>query len=98
MESKKRRKYTREFKQEAVRLAQKAEQATAVARDLGIQPNMLYRWQQEFLTEEGESFRGNGKRAQAAQEAWVQEKRIRELEEENTILKKALSIFSRGVK
>ncbi len=45
MSETKRRKYTQEFKAEAVRLAQKSDRPVAqVARELGIAENVLYRW------------------------------------------------------
>ena len=43
-----RRKYSQEFKLEAVQLAgQAGVSVTQVARDLGIRPNMLTRWRRE---------------------------------------------------
>lgn len=44
----KRRKYTEEFKTEAVRLLQESDKSIAeVARGLGINPNLLSRWRRE---------------------------------------------------
>ena len=44
----KRRQYTEEFKTEAVRLLKESGKTiAAVARDLGINPNLLSRWHQE---------------------------------------------------
>ena len=43
-----RRQFTREFKEEAVRLSERGDMpVTQVARDLGIRAKMLYRWRQE---------------------------------------------------
>jgi transposase-like protein len=43
-----RRSFTREFKNEAVKLVMESGRPTAqVARDLGITPNVLRRWKQE---------------------------------------------------
>ena len=40
-----RRKYTQEFKQEAVTLSNQGHKSVAdVARDLGIHPQLLYKW------------------------------------------------------
>lgn len=56
-----RRKYSTEFKQEAVQLASQAGVSVAqVARDLGIQPNMLTRWRRESATAGPKAFRGQG--------------------------------------
>ncbi len=57
-----RKKYTKEFKQDAVSLV--TEQGYKVAeasRNLGIDHRMLGRWVKEFQDDENEAFRGNGK-------------------------------------
>ena len=48
----KRRKYDEAFKAEALRLASESRSAQAVARQLGISPKLLYRWQQARLVAE----------------------------------------------
>jgi transposase len=54
-------KYSREFKIEAVRLAAMSDgSAAAIARELGINPNLLYRWRQELAVEGQEAFPGQG--------------------------------------
>ena len=53
MERRERRHHTREFKQEAVRLAGLGEKTKAkVARELGIRVNQLRQWRLEFEEEE----------------------------------------------
>jgi transposase len=45
--------YTREYKQEAVRLIETSGKPVAqIARELGINDNLLYRWRQEFRREQ----------------------------------------------
>jgi len=45
----KRRRYDKEFKTEAVRLATRSDRkVTEVARDLGIHPNLIYRWKERL--------------------------------------------------
>jgi len=54
---KKRRKYTREFKEEAVKLiTEQGYQITEAARNLGVNENMLGRWKRE-IEGGGELFR-----------------------------------------
>ena len=49
---KQRRRFTREFKVEAVRLALMGDKPQkAVAADLGIKPETLYRWVKEFRSD-----------------------------------------------
>jgi transposase len=43
-----RKQYSKEFKEEAVRLAAESKNKSGLARDLGINSSMLRRWEQEF--------------------------------------------------
>ena len=46
----KRRKYTREFKHEAVRLAEESPlSGSEVAQQLGIHRNLLYKWRKKLM-------------------------------------------------
>jgi len=57
-----RKRYTKEFKLDAVSLVLEQEYSRSeAARSLGINANMLGRWIKEFESEDGQSFRGNGK-------------------------------------
>ena len=47
-----RRKYDEAFKAEALRLAGESRSTQAAARELGISPKLLYRWQQAQLVAE----------------------------------------------
>lgn len=90
-----RRKFSREFKQEAVRMVTEGGHSLSqVARDLELRPDMLRRWKRQLKEDGKDAFPGNGRLAGEAQ-------RLRELERENQrlrmereILKKALAIFS----
>jgi transposase len=93
---KSRRRYTAEFKHEAIALcAQPGMGPSRVAEDLGINRTMLSTWIRKAQTEGGDAFRGNGKRtAQAAElERLKRENRI--LREERDILKKAATWFAK---
>ena len=58
----KRRKYDKEFKQEAVRLVlEEGRSAAVVERNLGTGSNMVSRWVREFQKDPEHSFPGLGK-------------------------------------
>ena len=56
-----RRKFTREFKLEAVRRLEQGEPVAALARALEVNPNLLYRWQLEYRQAPATAFPGQGK-------------------------------------
>ena len=92
--SKQRRRYTEEFKREAVELWQRSEKTAAeVEADLGLGVGMLYQWNKAFKKQAAAEADGS-----AAESAEV--KRLRRelaiVKEERDILKKAISIFSKG--
>ena len=94
MERKPYKRYSREFKLEAVRRAATEERPKAqVARELGIRVNQLRKWRLEFQREERQDVR-----KPTAGEAGDLEKLRREnakLKEENELLKKAAIYFAR---
>jgi transposase len=87
-----RKKYTEEFKREAVRLAQERGNLAQVARDLGIHDTLLQRWKKRLETSPERPFPGNGN-PQDPELAQVKRELAR-LKEENAILKKAVGIFT----
>jgi transposase len=89
----KRRRFDREFKKQAVRLASEEGQSTSqVARDLGIGPELLRRWKRVFDEEGERAFPGEGR---ARDEDMARLRRdLRRVTEERDILKKAVAIFS----
>lgn len=89
------RKYTEEFKREAVRLMETSGKRIAeLARDLEINDNNLYRWRGLY----GNPSEANTNGSLAEMEAEL--KRLRRenevLRQERDILKKAMSIVSRS--
>jgi len=93
---KRRRRYTRDFKLEAIRLVERrGGKVTEVANSLGIHPNILQRWVREFREDSAYSFPGQGVLKTSDEEIHLLKKRLREAEEERDILKKALAIFSK---
>lgn len=67
MTTKTRRRYTEEFKAEAVRLVRDSARPVAqVARDLGIADHLLYRWRAEHRQAEGQGHTRHSLRAEQA--------------------------------
>jgi transposase len=90
-----RRKYTREFKLEAVRLSEDPDRTAAeVARSLGIAPKILYRWRQVFKDEGAEAFPGHGRLPEGEEEVRQLRRKLERVTQERDILKKAIAIFS----
>ena len=91
-----RRRYTREFKVEAVRLSENPERSAAsVARELGIKPKLLYRWRQELVEHADEAFPGQGKLPESEEAVRQLQRELEWVTQERDILKKAIAIFSR---
>jgi transposase len=94
--SKERRKYDKEFKQDAVRLVVEGKRPVSeVARDLAINANVLHRWKREFEKDHEQAFPGKGKLRVEDEENQRLKKELEEIREERDILKKALAVFSR---
>ena len=96
---KQRRKYTEEFKAEAVRLVLEGGHSLAgVARDLGLHQTQLRRWKQKHMDANGmgspQRIVGNA-RDEELRRLKLDNLRLRE---ERDILKKAVAIFSKGPK
>ena len=92
--------YTREFKQEAVRLMETTDRpATEVAMELGIRRNQLYKWKQQLAVKGEAAFTGGGRPKTGSQSELALLKRENgQLREENEILKKAAAYFARELK
>jgi transposase len=95
---KKRQKYSKEFKLDAVRLVTEQGYAIAeAARNLGLNANMLGRWKTEAAESEG-AFRGNGKLSPEQFELRRLKAENRQLRMEREILKKATAFFAKESK
>ena len=92
-----RRQFTREFKKESVELTERSEKTmTEIARDLGIRPELLYRWKSEYKSQKEQAFPGTGHLHDPEDERVRQlERELHSTQEERDILKKALAIFSK---
>ncbi len=84
-----------EFKREAVRLLeQKDTNAAQLARELGVKRNQLYKWQKEIQANGKKAFPGKGQHHKPIDETKALKAKIRQLELENEILKKAAVYFT----
>ena len=95
--SNKRRMYSREFKQEAVRLAETSDKSIVqIEADLDIPHGLLNKWKRQLTREGQDAFRGQGRLSSSDAEL-AQLRRDNELlRQERDILKKALAIFTRS--
>jgi transposase-like protein len=93
----KRKRYSKEFKLEAVRLLEEGKKPPVeVARELGIQRNQLYKWQEQLSRNEEAAFPGSGRRIQNKDAEIARLKKELEIaREEAEILKKAAKYFAR---
>lgn len=91
--------YSKEFKEEAVRLAQTSGKPIAqIARELGISDSAIHGWRKE-LTEHGkDAFPGKGHQTELEEENRRLKRDLERVQQERDILKKAVGIFSREAK
>ncbi len=93
---KKRRIYSAEFKRDSVKLViEGGRRASEVAKGLGINENVLYRWLKQYREDPKNSFPGNGRLKPEEEEMRKLRKEVMDLKEEREILKKVVSIFSK---
>lgn len=94
-----RKKYTKEFKLDAIALVLEQNYSQAEAsRNLGINPNLLGRWIKEAENDDGLAFRGNGKLTADQEEIRNLKAQVKRLEMEREILKKATVFFAKETK
>ena len=94
-----RKKYSKEFKLDAVSLVLDQNYSRAeAARSLGLNSNMLGRWVLEQRTDGGQAFRGNGKLTPEQEEIRQLKNQVRNLKMEKEILKKATVFFAKETK
>ena len=92
-----RRKFDKQFILEALRLVKRGERpVAAIARDLGIHPNLLYKWRKSFEADGEHAFPGKGRLKPDDEELRRLRRELEAVTEERDILKKALAVFSRG--
>jgi transposase len=89
-ENDRRRRYTDEFKSEAVQMLLDGHSAASIYERLGLSsPTLLYRWKRDLIRRGGKTSESLDSRVREL------EAELRRVERERDILKKALSIFGR---
>ena len=93
-----RKKYTKEFKLEAVRLIiEQGRPTRSVALDLGVNEGLLHNWKRRALEDGKLAFPGNGRTA--ASELEEENRRLRkelsQVKQDREILKKAAAYFAK---
>jgi transposase len=84
-------KYDEEFKRNTVRKVLDGQSVRSVSREIGVSESQIHKWRRATLKN------GDGNQSGSELgETLELKKRIRELEMENEILKKAALIFGRG--
>ncbi len=89
-----RRKYTDEFRQDAVKLVtEQGYKASEAARNLGINEGMLRRWIQKYSANENATPEQQGALSAEQKRIRELEKQVKQLQMEREILKKATAFF-----
>jgi transposase len=85
------------FKKDAVRrlMARGSKTVSEIAKELGVSPSMLHRWREQFEPEaSGTTPVSQGER----EEVERLRRELRDLQAENSLLKKAAALFAKDVK
>ena len=99
MERKPYRTFSKEFKIEAIRLAEESDKpVTQIARELGIRSNQIYKWKQQLETKSETAFPGTGQSADDDDEIIKLRRELAVAKEEIEILKKAAAYFARDIR
>ena len=91
-----RRKFSREFKIEAVKLVrERGVSAAQAGRDLDVHENVLRKWVKEFGSDPAHAFPGQGQMKPEQQEIERLRRENNRLRAERDILKKAAAFFAK---
>jgi transposase len=91
-----RRKFSREFKLEAVKLIKERGVAVAqAARDIDVAESVLRRWLREGVEDPQHAFPGHGQSKPEQQEVTQLRREVAKLKAERDILKKAAAYFAK---
>jgi transposase len=94
-----RRRYSPEFKMEAVQLLKSGRKRTELARELGIHVSLLRNWETQAEIRSGETpdqiFPGNGKQTRQDEEIRQLKRDLERVTQERDFLKKAAAYFAK---
>ena len=91
-ENGKKKRFDREFKISAVKMVTEGgHKAAEVARSLGIHETQIYNWKKKFSDQGDKAFPGKGHLTELA----ALRRKLRDVEMERDILRKAVGIFSK---
>lgn len=91
-EKRKMKRFDKDFKLAAVKMiTDGGHKACEVARSLDIHPNMIYSWKRKYADNGEKAFPGKGQLTELS----ALRRKLREVEMERDILKKAVGIFSK---
>ena len=91
-----RRRYSKAFKEDAVQLMRNRGTRTVgeIAAELDLSPSLLHRWNAVLAQEDG----SEEPYAKPAEDVEALRRRLRQVEQENALLKKAAALFAKDVK
>ena len=96
MSAKKRKRYTAQFKRDAVKLVlEQGNSAAEVARNLDIGSGTLQRWVRDHKDQQANAVTGNGRMTSEQQKIRQLEAEVKRLKMEREILKKAAAFFAK---
>jgi len=91
------KRYDKDFKLYAVKLVvEDGRKVAEVARELDLVHQTLHKWVAKYKEDQGDNFVGSGNLSPDDKAEYEKDKRIRDLEEEVAILKKAMGIFAKN--
>lgn len=93
-----RKTFTKEFKLDVIQQSYRRENIRELATELGIRPELIYKWRSQYKESPSQSFPGRGVEALSPEEKQMRalRKENAELRMERDILKKAIGIFGKN--
>jgi transposase len=93
-----RKTFTKEFKLDVIKQSYHRENMRELATELGIRPELIYKWRSQYQGSPAQSFPGRGVEALSPEEQKMRalQKENAELRMERDILKKAIGIFGKN--